>query len=122
MRALAAVLGLAVVVAGNAAAALPGKDVAKVSVVGSTANTAVSAIVRKPTGLWIVFTGKVRGGEAIVSCDRGFTVSANSYFYERAGVYRLPVTPSHADTCTVFGGVAGGAGKVTVEIRATPWP
>jgi len=120
MRALAAVLGLAVVLAGSAAAALPGKSVAKVTVVGSTADTAVSAIVTKPTGLWIRFAGKVRGGTAVVSCDRGFATVNDSYFYERAGVYRLPITPSHADTCTVFGGVAGGAGRVTVEIRAIP--
>ena len=119
MKALAAVLGLAAVLAGSAAAALPGKSVAKVTIVGSSADTAVSAIVRKPTGLWIRFAGKVRGGSAIVSCDRGFATFSTSYFYEKAGTFRLPIKPSGADTCSIFGGVAG-SGRVTVEIRATP--
>jgi hypothetical protein len=75
--------------------------------------------VKQPTGLWVRLTGNVRGGNAVVSCDRGLTTSSSSYFYERAGVFRLPIAPAHADDCSVFGGVAG-SGRVTVAIRATP--
>jgi hypothetical protein len=113
MRALAAVLGLAVAVAA------PGTVVATKSASGTSAVALVHAVVKQPTGLWVRFTGNVRGGSAIVSCDRGYSTSSNSYFYERAGTFRLPIAPSHADDCSVFGGVAG-SGRVTVEIRATP--
>jgi hypothetical protein len=109
MRALAATLGLAVALG-------PGTVVAKRSAV--TVAT-VNAVVKQPTGLWVRLAGNVRGGNAVVSCDRGFATVNNSYFYERAGVYRLPIAPTHADACSVFGGVAG-SGRVTVEIRATP--
>jgi hypothetical protein len=112
MRALAAVLGLAAVVA------VPGTVVAKKSASGTSAVASVSAVVKQPTGLWVRLSGGVRGGSAIVSCDRGYTTVNDSYFYEKAGTFRLPITPSHADTCAVFGGVAG-SGRVTVELRAT---
>ena len=118
MKSLAVALGLVLVLAAGASAAVPGKVVATKSASGGSAVTVTSAVVKQPTGLWVRFTGKVRGGNAVVSCDRGYTVSSNSYFYERAGVFRLPIAPSRADTCAVFGGVAG-SGEVTVEIRAT---
>jgi hypothetical protein len=112
MRAVAAVLGLAVVVAA------PGTVVAKKSASGTSAVATVSAVVKQPTGLWVRLSGSVRGGSAVVSCDRGYTTVNGSHFYEKAGTFRLPIVPAHAETCTVFGGVAG-SGSVTVEIRAT---
>jgi hypothetical protein len=111
MRALAAVLGLAVV------AAAPGTVVATQSASGRSAVALASAVVKQPTGLWVRLAGNVRGGNAVVSCDRGLTTASSSYFYEKAGVFRLPIAPPHADDCSVFGGVAG-SGRVTVEIRA----
>jgi len=118
MRTLAAVLGLAVVLAGSASAAAPGNVVARKSASGASVVALTSAVVTQPTGLWVLLAGDVRGGNAVVSCDRGFATSSRSYFYERAGVFRLPIAPSHADTCSVLGGVTGSGG-VTVEIRAT---
>jgi hypothetical protein len=112
MRALAAVLGLAVVVAA------PGTVVAKKSASGASAVALANTVVKQPTGLWLQLTGNVRGGSAVVSCDRGLTTASSSTFYEKAGVFRLPIAPPHADDCSVFGGVAG-SGTVTVEIRAT---
>jgi hypothetical protein len=106
MRVLAAVLGLAVIAAG------PGMVVAKKSASGT------SAVVKQPTGLWVRLAGNVRGGTAVVSCDRGYATVNDSYFYEKAGTFRLPIVPARADACSVFGGVAG-SGSVTVEIRAT---
>ena len=105
-------LGVAVVVAA------PGMVVAKKSARGGSAVALAHAVVKQPTGLWVRFSGNVRGGNAIVSCDRGLTTASSSSFYEKAGVFRLPVAPPHADDCSVFGGVAG-SGSVTVEIRAT---
>jgi hypothetical protein len=113
MRAVAAVLGLAV------ATAVPGTVVAKKSASGTSAVATVSAVVKQPTGLWVRLAGNVRGGTAVVSCDRGYVTVNDSHFYERAGVFRLPIVPSHAVACSIFGGVAGSS-RVTVEIRATP--
>jgi hypothetical protein len=113
MRALAAVLGLAVVVGA------PGTVVAKKSASGTSAVATVSAVVKQPTGLWVRLSGNVRGGTAVVSCDRGYATVNDSHFYKQAGTFRLPIAPSHADACSIFGGVAG-SGSVTVEIRATP--
>ena len=112
MRALAAVLGLALVVAA------PGTVVATKSASGRSAVALASAVVKQPTGLWIRLTGNVRGGNAVVSCDRGLVTASSSHFYEKAGVFRVPIAPSHADDCSVFAGVAGSR-AVTVEIRAT---
>ncbi len=112
MRALAAVLGLAVVLAA------PGTVVAKKSASGGSAVALARAVVKQPTGLWLSLTGQRPRRERVVSCDRGLTTASSSYFYEKAGVFRLPIAPSHADDCSVFGGVAG-SGTVTVEIRAT---
>ena len=112
MRALAAVLGLAVVLAA------PGTVVATKSASGRSAVALARAVVKKPTGLWVRLAGNVRGGTAVVSCDRGLTTASSSYFYERAASFRVPIAPSLADDCSVFGGVAG-SGTVTVEIRAT---
>ena len=113
MRALAAVLGLAVV------AAAPGTVVAKRSASGTSAVATVSAVVKQPTGLWVRLAGSVRGGNAVVSCDRGYATVNSSTFYEKAGTFRLAIVPAGASACSVFGGVAG-SGRVTVEIRATP--
>ncbi len=113
MRAVAAVLGLAVV------AAAPGTVVAQKSASGTSAVATVGAVVKQPTGLWLRLSGSVRGGEAVVSCDRGYSTVNDSYFYEKAGTFRLPIKPSRASNCSVFAGVAG-SGTVTVEIRATP--
>ena len=118
MKVLGVALGLALVLAAGASAAVPGTVVAQKSASGGSAAALAHAVVKQPTGLWVRFFGNVRGGNAIVSCDRGFTTSSNSYFYEKAGVFRLPIAPSQADDCSVFGGVAG-SGRVTVEIRAT---
>jgi hypothetical protein len=113
MKVLAAVLGLAVVVAAG-----PGTVVAKKSASGTSAVATVSVVVKQPTGLWVRLVGNVRGGTAVVSCDRGYSTVNDSYFYEKAGTFRLPIVPARADACSVFGGVAG-SGSVTVEIRAT---
>jgi hypothetical protein len=106
------VLGIAVVVAA------PGTVVAKKSASGGSAVALARAVVKQPTGLWVRLAGNVRGGNAIVSCDRGLVTASSSHFYEKAGVFRLPIAPPGADDCSVFGGVAG-SGLVTVEIRAT---
>jgi hypothetical protein len=107
----------ALCLSGTASAALPGKVVAKKSVSGTFAVTAISASVKKPKGLWIRFVGKVTTGQAVVACSRGFSISSNPYSYKKAGLYRLPIKPSRADSCDVIGSV-GGSGRVTVEIRA----
>jgi hypothetical protein len=109
VRTLAAALGLAVVLG-------PGTVVAKRSAVDIAT---VHAVVKQPTGLWVRLAGNVHGGSAIVSCDRGFGTVNDSYFYEKAGTFRLPISPAGAAACSIFGGVAG-SGRVTVEIRATP--
>jgi hypothetical protein len=102
----------------TAAAALPGKVVARKSVSGQFAVTAIHASVKKPSGLWIRFVGKVSTGEAVVACTRGLSISSNGKSFRKAGLYRLPIKPLRADSCDIIGSV-GGSGRISLEIRAT---
>jgi len=99
------------------AAAPPGKLKAGKSASGAFAVTSVSATINRPRNIWIRLTGGVESGTAIVTCSRGFTISANNYDYKRAGTYRVPIRPARAGSCDVVASV-GGSGRIRVEIRA----
>jgi hypothetical protein len=110
-------LAVAAVLVASAAAALPGKPVARKSVSGSFAVTALNATVKTPKRLWVRFTGRVTSATVVVACSRGFSISSNPYSYRKAGLYRLPIKPPRAESCDLVASV-GGSGRVTVEIRA----
>lgn len=88
--------------------------VAKKSVSGEFAVTAVSATVNHPRALAVRLIGNVSSGEGIVACSKGFSVSSNSRSYSHAGLFRLPMMRG-ADSCEVTASV-GGSGKVSVQI------
>lgn len=107
----------AALLAATAAAALPGKVVASKSVSGSYAVTAVNATVKRPKALYVRFVGNVSSGQGVVACIRGFSISSNPYSHTKAGLYKLPIKPSGAESCDIIASV-GGSGRITVEIRA----
>ena len=116
---VAGIAALALVSASIAAASTPpGKVVARKTVSGAFAVGAINATVKKPTGLWVRFTGKVTTGTVVVACSRGFSISSNSYQYKKAGTYRIPIRPARADSCELVASV-GGSGRISIELRAT---
>lgn len=96
---------------------LPGRVVGRGSASGQFAIASASAEVSRPKAIYVRLVGNVNNGTFILGCSKGFNISANNYNRNRAGLYRLPVKPLGADTCSVTAAV-GGSGRIVVEIRA----
>jgi hypothetical protein len=101
----------------TAASTLPGKVIGRGSASGQFAIASAHGTVKKPRALYLRLVGKIDSGTAIVGCSKGFSVSANDYNRNKAGLYRLPIKPARADSCDLTAS-AGGSGRVVVELRA----
>jgi hypothetical protein len=84
------------------------------SATGDFAVKAVTADIRRPTGIAIRLKGAVSNGSGVVSCSKGYGIASWHRSYTRAGLFVLPMTGGAA-TCTVIASV-GGTGRVTVQI------
>jgi hypothetical protein len=114
--ALAGGVGALVLVSASAAA-LPGKVVGRGTASGQFAIVSAHASIRNPLAPYVRLVGRVENGTFIVGCNKGFSISANSYERNRSGLYRLPIRPGRAESCDVTGSI-GGTGRIVVEIRA----
>lgn len=114
---LVVVAGSALALVGAAQAALPGKVLARKSASGQFAVTAINADVKRPKAIYIRLIGGINNGSAVVACNRGSSISSNSYTRNKPGLYRLPIRPARAENCTIVLS-AGGSGRITIEIRA----
>jgi hypothetical protein len=113
-----AIAALILLADGAAATKVPGKVRAHKTVSGQFAVTAVTATISHPRAIYLRLIGRVTSGSAVIACSRDFAISSNHYEHNRAGLYRIPVKPAHAESCQVVGSV-GGSGRVTIEIRST---
>jgi hypothetical protein len=114
----AILLALTTAAASVGSISAPGTVRAHKTVSGQFAIASVSATVHQPRALYLQLIGNVNSGLVIVSCSKGFAISANSYTRNRAGVYSIPVRPANADSCQLTGSV-GGSGRVTIALRST---
>jgi len=110
-------LAAATFAASSTAAVAPGKLKGSGAARGVVAIATAQATVKSPRALYGRATGKVETAQFIVSCSRGFNVSARTLERERAGTWKLPM-PVRPDTCMVTAS-AGGSGAIRVEIRAS---
>ena len=101
---------LGAALAAPAYAALPGHVVGKPgSAAGDFAIATTSATVKHPHAIYGRLLGRIDTGTFILSCSRGFNVSARSIDRNHAGLFRAPDHP-HADSCLVTAS-AGGSGS-----------
>jgi hypothetical protein len=116
-RLIIAAIATLVLASTASATGLPGKRVAGKTVSGEFAVAAIHATVKHPHGLYLRLAGRINSGMVVVGCSRNFSISSNSYKRNRAGLYRIPIKPSGADSCQLVAS-AGGSGRITVELRA----
>lgn len=88
------------------------------SVSGQFAVTAFNATVRHPLAMKLRLTGAISGGDAVVACSRGFSISSYSRSYSNPGTFRLPIRPRRAGSCqvTVSISVSGGRGRGSLYV------
>lgn len=88
------------------------------SVSGQFAVTAFNANVRHPLAMKLRLSGATSGGDAVVACSRGFSISSYGRSYSHAGVYNLPIRPRRAGSCqvTVSLSVSGGTGRASLYV------
>lgn len=98
--------------AGSTAAAW--KVVKSKSVSGQFAATGISATVKHPKGIAVRFTGPGASGLAAWGCSKGISVSSWSRHYGK-GLHALAHVKGK-DSCNVVASIAGGPGRVTVQI------
>jgi hypothetical protein len=83
------------------------------SVSGQFAVTATSAILRRPKGAAVRFTGRNAQGEVVWACSKGFSVASWSRSY-RGGLHVLRHVRGK-DSCNITASVSG-EGRITVQI------
>ena len=84
---------------------------------GDFAATAANGSVKHPRAIAVLAHGHGISGFAAVACTKGFSVGSKSTSYKGAGMHRLRLPMTKADSCDVTASI-GGSGQISMSILA----